>query len=48
MGSMISVVATIVFLVLLFHAFWRSEPAREPMYRTKSIIIPRALVEKRA
>lgn len=47
MGSMVSVVATIVFLALLFHAFWRSEPAREPMYRTKSIIIPRALVERR-
>lgn len=47
MGSMISVVATLVFVVLLFHAFWRSEPVCEPLYHTKSIIIPRALVEKR-
>jgi cytochrome c oxidase subunit II len=46
-GSMISVVATLVFFVLLFHAFWRSEPANEPLYHTRSIIIPRALVEKR-
>lgn len=48
MGAMVSVVATVVFLVLLLHAFWRSEPSNECGYNTKgSIIIPRALVERR-
>lgn len=48
MGAMVSVVATIVFLILLLHAFWRSEPSNECGYHAKgSIIIPRALVEHR-
>jgi cytochrome c oxidase subunit 1 len=48
MGAMVSVVATVVFLVLLLHAFWRSEPSKESGYHTTgSIIIPRALVQQR-
>jgi len=47
MGSMISVAATVVFLVLLLHAFIVSKPARPSGYFTKQIIIPKALVKKR-
>jgi hypothetical protein len=48
MGAMISVVATVVFFILLFHAFYTSKPVRTSGYATKSyIIIPKALVEKR-
>lgn len=47
MGSMISVVATVVFLVLLLHAFIVSKPVQTSGYYTKQIIIPKALVEKR-
>lgn len=48
MGAMVSVVATVVFFILLLHAFWRSEPSNECGYNTKgSIIIPRALVNYR-
>jgi cytochrome c oxidase subunit I/cytochrome c oxidase subunit II len=48
MGAMVSVVATLVFLVLLLHAFWRSEPSKQPKYYvTGSIIIPRALIVHR-
>lgn len=48
MGSMISVVATLVFLVLLLHAFIVSKPAQTSgYYNTKQIIIPKALVVKR-
>lgn len=47
MGSMISVAATVVFLVLLLHAFIVSKPAQPSGYFTKQIIIPKALVKKR-
>jgi heme/copper-type cytochrome/quinol oxidase subunit 1 len=48
MGAMISVVATVVFFILLLHAFLNSKPVTTSGYATKSfIIIPKALVEKR-
>lgn len=47
MGSMVSVAATVVFLVLLLHAFIVSKPAKLSGYATKQIIIPKALVNKR-
>lgn len=47
MGSMVSVAATVVFLVLLLHAFIVSKPAKPSGYIAKQIIIPKALVNKR-
>lgn len=44
---MISVVATLVFFVLLLHAFIVSKPAQTSGYYTDKIIIPKALVAKR-
>jgi hypothetical protein len=48
MGAMISVIATVVFFVLLLHAFLNSNPVQTSGYVTKGhIVIPKALVEKR-
>jgi len=47
-GAMISVIATCVFFVLMFHAFYTSKPARTSGYVTeKSIIIPSHLLKAR-
>lgn len=54
MGAMISVVATVVFFVLLLHAFIRSEPSKESGYANANhpdaekrvIIIPAKLYNK--
>jgi heme/copper-type cytochrome/quinol oxidase subunit 2 len=45
---MISVVATLVFFVLMFHAFYKSTPARTSGYVTaKAIILPARLLQAR-
>jgi len=47
-GAMISVVATLVFFILLLHAFLVSRPVTTSGYFTKDkIIISRHIVKKR-
>lgn len=47
-GAMISVIATLVFFVLLFHAFYKSVPAKPAGYGpNRVIIIPAKLLKAR-
>jgi hypothetical protein len=48
MGAMISVIATLVFFVLMFQAFYKSTPVRGSGYvTTHSIILPAKLLKAR-
>jgi hypothetical protein len=47
-GAIVSVIATCVFFILLFHAFYTSKPARTSGYVTEKILIIPGNVLKRA